>query len=68
MGYYFKIQIIVIDRDTKSVIGDQEIPFNAEGSTFEEARAKTLEYGQGVLRSYCKKGKDAFMRVTRDKI
>ena len=50
------------------MIGGQAIPFSAEGSTYEEARAKTLEYGEGVLRSYGKKGEDAFMRVMRNKI
>jgi hypothetical protein len=63
MNYHFTIQILVIDFVTEEVIDGQEIPFNAEGKTFEEARAKALEHGQSIIRGYDDKGDYAFMRV-----
>lgn len=63
MDYYFTIGILVIDFDTDKVIDSQKIPFSAEGDTFEEARAKALDYGQCVLRGYDERNQYAFMRV-----
>lgn len=63
MNYYFIIEILVIDLTTQKVIDGQEIPFDVEGETFEEARAKALEYGQSIVRGYDEREEYAFMRV-----
>jgi hypothetical protein len=63
MDYYFTLQMLIVDLNTERVIGGQAIPLSTEGDTYEDARAKALEYGQSVLRGYDEKGEYALMRL-----
>lgn len=63
--YRFIIKYVFIDRDTKEMTGFEEDEYYCLATSYEEARAMALEYGQSGLREYDKYAPEecAFMRV-----